>query len=335
MKEIDVNFNEFTNKYISENNFEEEMKSKVEPYLDSLRRGDYLIGSNGLKFYYETFILENSKANIVICHGFGEFIERYNELIYYFLRENYSVFIMEHRGHSRSSRLGIDKSQINVEKFDYYVEDFNTFIEKVVRPQSKRKELLLFAHSMGGGIGTVYLESYPTHFKAAVLSAPMHQINTGKYPSIIADIVSRLLKVINKGKMYLPGEKPYHGTYKIPSRATTCKGRYDYSYNKMIENEQFQSGGSCANWYVEASKATKKLLKAKNASKVKIPIMLLQPENDTYVIADAQNIFAKYARNCEVIKIKGARHEAFNEKDEIAFPVFEIIFNFYNKIIIS
>lgn len=333
MKESNLDFNKFTNKYISEKNFQEEMKTKVEPYLDSLRKYGYLIGSNDLKLYYETFIQENSKASIVICHGFGEFTERYNELTYYFLRENYSVFIMEHRGCSRSSRLGSDKSQVNVEKFDYYVEDFNKFVEEVVNPNSRDKKLLLFAHSMGGGIGTAYLEKYPAHFEAAVLSAPMHEINTGKYPTIIADIASRLMKIINKGDAYLPGQKAYSGDYKFPGRATTCKARYDYSYNKMIQDEKYQTGGTSANWYVESSKATKNIIKEKNASKVEIPVMLLQPENDTYVIPEAQNTFAKYAKNCEIVRIRGSRHESFNEKDEIAFPVFEKILDFYNRII--
>ncbi|MBE6072042.1 MAG: alpha/beta hydrolase [Clostridium butyricum] len=333
MKENNLDINELTDKYISENNFEEEMKTKVEPYLDSLRKSGYLFGSNNLKLYYERFVLENPKGNIVICHGFGEFIERYNELIYYFLRENYSVYIMEHRGHGRSNRLGSDKSQINVEKFDYYIEDFKIFIEEVVIPNSKKKELLLFAHSMGGGIGTVFLEKYTEYFKAAVLSAPMHKINTGKYPTIVAEVVSRILKLIKSGNTYLPGQKPYNGTYKVPNRVTTCEGRYDYSYNKMVENEVFQTGGSSANWYIEASKATRRLRKEKNASKVKIPVMLLQPENDTHVMPQAQNTFAKYAENCELVKINDARHESFNEKDKIAFPVFERILKFYSNII--
>lgn len=333
MKVSNLNFNKFTNKYISEKNFKEEMKTKVEPYLDSLRKSGYLVGSNDLKFYYETFIQENSKASIVISHGFGEFIERYHELIYYFLRENYSVFIMEHRGHGRSSRLGSDKSQVNVEKFDYYVDDFNKFVEQIVNPSEKGKKLLLFAHSMGGGIGTSYLEKYPTRFNAAILSAPMFEINTGKYPKIVADIVSRLMKIINTGDAYLPGQKVYNGSYKFPGRATTCKARYDHSYNKMIQDEIFQSGGSSVNWYIESSKATKNIIKEKNASKVEIPVMLLQPEEDTYVMLEAQNKFAKYAKNCEFVRIKGSRHESFNEKDEIAFPVFEKILDFYNSLI--
>lgn len=50
----------------------------------------------------------------------------------------------------------MDNYQINVENFDYYVEDFKKFIDEIVIPDSRNKKLLLFAHSMGGCIGTVF-----------------------------------------------------------------------------------------------------------------------------------------------------------------------------------
>lgn len=101
--------------YISQDNYKEKMINIVEPYLKKNLESGYILGANDLKLYYEKFIVKKPKANIVICHGFGEFTEKYNELIYYFIKENYSVFILEHRGHGRSQRLGMDNYQINVE----------------------------------------------------------------------------------------------------------------------------------------------------------------------------------------------------------------------------
>src|SRR5471030_2112424 len=150
----ELNFNiKDAKKYISQNNYKEEMLNTVEPYLKKKLKSGYILGQKKLKLYYEKFIIDNAKANIVISHGFKEYTEKYYELIYYFMKEGYSVFIIEHRGHGRSQRLGIDDSQINVEKFNYYVEDFKKFIDEIVIPDSKNKSLLLFAHSMGGGIG--------------------------------------------------------------------------------------------------------------------------------------------------------------------------------------
>jgi lysophospholipase len=316
-------------RYISQSNYKEEMLNKVEPYLRKKLKHGYILGENNLKLYYEKFIAENPKANIVICHGFGEFTEKYYELIYYFLKDGYSVFILEHRGHGRSQRLGKDKYQVNVEKFDYYIEDFKKFIDEIVIPDNKKKNLLLFAHSMGGGIGTSFLEKYNNYFKAAVLSSPMHEINTGKAPKILANIVSIGMKLCGRGNGYLPGQRPYTGKRAFPSKSTSCKERYEYLCEKIKKNDKYHSGGSSALWYIESLKATRKLIRKKNVSKIMIPILLFQAEYDTHVIPKAQNKFASYAKNCRLIHVKGAKHESYSERDEILFSFLNQTLSFY------
>ncbi len=317
--------------YISQDNYKEEMINIVEPYLKKNLKNGYILGANNLKLYYEKFIVKNPKANIVICHGFGEFTEKYNELIYYFIKESYSVFILEHRGHGRSQRLGKDNYQINVEKFDYYIEDFKRFIDEIVIPGSRNKKLLLFAHSMGGCIGTVFLEKYNSYFNAAVLSSPMHGINTGKTPKILASIVSRGMKLCGKGNSYLPGQKPYTEKKASYSRSTSCKERYQYLLEKINQNDNYHSGGSSALWYIESLKATKELIRRKNASKIMVPILLFQAEHDTHVIPQAQNRFAAYAKNCKVVYMKGSKHESYFERDEIAFSFLDRVLSFYDN----
>lgn len=317
--------------YIYEKNYREDMRKKVEPYLKENLQYGYLLGENNSKLYYEKFIVENPKANIVICHGFGECTEKYYELIYYFMLEGYSVFIIQHRGHGKSQRIGIDESQISVENFSYYVEDFKKFIDEIVIPDRKNKELFLFAHSMGGGIGTVFLEKYTSYFKAVVLSSPMHEINTGKIPKVLAGMISQLMKSFGMKNKYVPGQTPYIEKSDFEGSATRSRVRYDYLYEKIRNNKAYQSGGSSVLWYLESARATKNLVKKENASKVRIPVLLLQTEFDTYVKPQAQNKFAEYAVNCQLVKVKGSKHESYFEKDEIAFSVFEKIFEFYEN----
>ena len=327
---LDSNFDfENSKGYISQENYREEMLNKVEPYLKKRMTNGYILGKKNLRLYYEKFIVKNSKANIVICHGFGEYTEKYYELIYYFMKENYSVFIIEHRGQGRSQRLGIDDSQTNVEKFNYYIDDFKKFIDEIVIPNNNNKNLLLFAHSMGGGIGTIFLEEYTNYFKAAVLSSPMHEINTGKSPKILADIVSMGMKLCGKGTTYLPGQTPYRGKKFINSKTTSCKERYEYQYEKIRKNNVYHTGGSSALWYLESSKATKKLVKRENASKVNIPVLLFQAEYDTHVIPIGQIKFATYAKNCNLIHVKGSKHGSYFERDEILFPFINKVLSFY------
>lgn len=318
--------------YISSANYSEDMINKVEPLLNNLRKNGYIMGVNNVKLYYEKFILDNPKGNIVISHGIGEYTEKYNELIYYFINAGYSVFIIEHRGNGRSERIGKDLGQISVEKFDNYIEDFKKFLEEQVVLNSRNKKTILFAHSMGGGIGTMFLERYTQYFDGAILSSPMHKINTGTTPDFIADILSRILICFGKENEYMPGQKAYNGERRFPSRSTNCEERYNYQYNKILKNKSFQTGGASVQWYFEASKATRYIRNKKNISKVKIPIMLLQAECDTHVVADAHYKFAKYVENCEIVIISNGKHETFFEVDDITMPVVEKIMNFIDSI---
>ncbi len=172
--------------FISEENYADEMQQVVEPYLSNLEENGYIEGQEGIDIFYKKYILEDAVGSIVISHGFTEVIDKYNEIIYYFLNNGYSVFAIEHRGHGRSGYLGKDTSQIYVKDYNYYILDLKKFIDEIVVPDSGDKDLFLFAHSMGGGIAAKFLQDYPEYFDAAVLTGPMMEVNTGSFPKFIA-----------------------------------------------------------------------------------------------------------------------------------------------------
>lgn len=320
------------NIYISEENYEEDMKNIVEPYLENNLEYGYINGSEGIELYYEKYKVQDAKANVVISHGYTENLERYNEIIYYFLKNGYNVFGIEHRGHGRSGNLGIaDKSQIDVEDFDYYIDDFKKFMDEIVMLNNDGEKVFLFSHSMGGAIGVKFLEDYPEYFSGSVLSSPMLEVYTGKIPSFLANIVVKSAVIFGKGGDYVLGKTSYIEEYNVDEIGTSYVNRYMYSEHIVVLTEEFQKGGASYNWTNEAFKVTKEITKYENASKVEIPVLLFQAEEDTYVKPGGQNKFAKGAKNCEIKLIKNARHELYRETDEIQKPYLEEILNFYNK----
>ena len=82
--------------FISEENYSEKIKEQVIHYLNSIMQEGNIIGEDDIELYYRKYKVENSIGSIVISHGFGEYIEVYNELIYYFTNNGYNVFMMEH-----------------------------------------------------------------------------------------------------------------------------------------------------------------------------------------------------------------------------------------------
>ena len=94
--------------HINENQYENLMVNEVEPYLNKLIDQGSFKGIEDKDIYYENYILDKNKGNIVISHGYTESLDKYHEIIYYFLRAGFNVFGIEHRGHGRSENLGVD-----------------------------------------------------------------------------------------------------------------------------------------------------------------------------------------------------------------------------------
>ena len=100
--------------YVQEDGFRKQMKQVTETYLKKYRRCGRFSSYDGTGIYYRTYIRKKAKGNIVISHGFSEFAEKYDEMIYYFLQAGYSVFLAEHRGHGRSQRRLSNLSLIHI-----------------------------------------------------------------------------------------------------------------------------------------------------------------------------------------------------------------------------
>lgn len=319
--------------FISQDNYKTKMQDDVEPYIQSLKETGYMdIGEEDFKIYYEKYVLPDSKASIVISHGYSESLEKYHEIIYYFLKSGYSVYGLEHRGHGRSGHLGkVDSTQIDIDNFDDYVQDFKNFLDKEVKPNTGDQKLFLFAHSMGGAIGADFLEEYPDYFSAAVLSAPMLQVNTGMVPEWMAKLISYLKIAFESGDAYIMGKSAYSSDYDFENAATTSEERYNYYHNILNDNTELQRGDGSYNWLNNALNITKKITSKEEASKVKIPVLIFKAGKDDYVKENGINMFAQYAQNCKVVFFSGAKHEIYREKDSILKPYIKAVIEFYNE----
>ena len=174
------------------------MAETVEPYLKEHGKKGYLKMEDGMSIAYRCYSLPDAGKCVVISHGFCEFAEKYNEVVYRFLQEGYSVYVPEHRGHGYSGREVDDPELVHVQSYDSYVTDFARFVETVVSPREEHR--MVFAHSMGGAIAILALERYPEMFEAAILSAPMCGMQTGKYPRIVARLLAGSCCLLGKRK---------------------------------------------------------------------------------------------------------------------------------------
>lgn len=321
--------------YLSEENFEKEMETMVEPFLKSHEvKGTFEAADGSLIAYYK-YVLSDAKAGIVISHGFTEFAAKYGEWIYLFLRAGYSVFFLEHRGHGESARAVEDIERVHVDSYEEYVQDIHTFMTKIVIPENGRNPCFLYAHSMGGAIGTLTIEEYPTLFDAAVLSAPMFSINMGAFPVWLAKLVARLQIKRKKGKEFAVGQHGYDRNEKFEESCSLSKARFRYIEKKRDENVNYHTSGGTYSWALASLLAQKKAVSSENVAKIMIPVLLFQAGNDTLVHPKGQEKFVKQCKTAEMIIVTDSKHEIYNADEKIQQAFFEEIMDFYEKLIVK
>lgn len=314
---------------IKEKDFANQMEGKILPFLKSNIRDGYFVNRDGLKQYYQVLINPEEKASIVICHGYSEFATKFSETIYYFYKMGYSVFIVEHRGHGFSDRQVSGLSKVHVDHFEDYVEDFHEFIEKIVVPESLTERLLLYAHSMGGGIGALFLEKYPEFFERAALSSPMIALNTAGKSQFTVNLVKFLSHIPFLTKSYVPKQHDYDHKFKYPYCSAMSKARYTFSYQERERVPEYRTSGCTFGWAREAINVSKKILK--NAHSIRIPVILMQASGDTLVMPEPQIQFSELVPNCRFVRFDGCKHEIFNGTDDIILDYYKLLFDFFNE----
>ena len=330
IKELDLSLtnNEF---YINEENYSHEMKEVAEKFLMEHMEDGYLETEENINIYYRKYILENAKASVVMSHGLIEFSDKYAEVIYYFLKEGYSVFIMDHRGHGRSTREVNDSSLIYINDFNDYVSDFNKFMNEVVKKESKGRKCFLFAHSMGGGIGARYIEKYNKDFDAVVFSSPMFKIRTG-YNDFLTNMIVKIAMHYKKGKGYLFGYKPFKNIKNADLYPVTSEKRLDYFFEKIQNNKEYQTSGACFKWLEACLKGCKEIFLEDNLKKIKdLPIIIFDVKNDSLVMPEEHVRFVNEVNNSELYVVKDDKHELISMRNEKLIPFFNTIFDFLRE----
>ena len=323
-------FNNINKKYkiTSEKELKNSYFTKISPHFYT-QKIQYFKSFDNLNIAYRIFEVHNAKANIVISSGRTEGMLKYQELIYDFNRNGYSVYILDHRGQGNSERLLADSQLGHVVDFENYVKDMKQFVSLHLPKDKKR---ILIGHSMGGAIASLYVEQHPNDFDGLVLSSPMHQPDI--IFSSITDVACNLILLRKKNiNRYAVGEKSYDEVshqFK-DNKLTHSKIRYEISKIAFDIEPDTKIGGPSVRWLREACSASAKSVE--EASKITIPVLLLQAQNDVIVNKKPQNQFCKnVGDNCKAYQIDDAYHELFVEKDSVREKALTAVLDFISKI---
>ena len=322
--------------YITETKYQEQMDGYVLPFLKSFRTAETFNCSEH-KIAYHAYRLNTFSRTIVISHGFAERKEKYYEMIYYFLKMGYQVFVLDHYGHGDSIEKIDDPSLVYIKEFSQYVEDLNHFISFHVKPYSDDKPIVLYGHSMGACIAALLAEQFPEKIDGLILSSPMFSINT-VVPQSLSAPVSHLSVLMNAEKNYVLGFRSFNpekdGQFNARFAATSSDNRAEYSFLANLDYSDAPSWGPSWNWLYESLKASETVIQKENVEQISVPILMFQAEKDWIVLPDGQQTFITYAKDIKALLIGESRHEIYLEKDAIVWNYFNKINNFIEERII-
>lgn len=268
---------------------------------------------------------------VVISHGYTENAEKYREVLYYFLKMGYHVYIPEHCGHGRSYRLSKDLFLVHIDTYERYVDDLLS-VAYQAKTDYGRLPVYLYGHSMGGGIAAAAVAAKPHLFEKAVLTSPMIRPDTRPLPWKLAGFLAAAACFLGKGTCHLPGGRPFDDTETFEVSSAASRPRFDCQQQLRREQPLFQNTCGTYQWTQSAAKLHQFLMRT-GWKQIRIPLLLFQAEDDFVVSGKAQYQFIRKINRLHyaptwLIKVPDSKHEIYNSEYKTLVKYWTKIFRF-------
>lgn len=314
---------------INDENFNTEILN-VEKILNEHKNTGEFVSFDNTKIYYEYFLAQNAKANVVIVHGLSEFTKKFYELSFYLLNQGYNVFLYDQRCHGLSGRLTKDKYLLHVDSFNDYATDLEQFIDNIVQP-TQNLPIYLYSHSMGGAVSALYMAKHQDKIQKAVLAAPLFDPVVKSVPEYVARLSVRMCKVILGPKKRFFQSKDFDPFIEYKEHYGSSKVRFDYNITLRKNNENYQTSPMSFSWVLGSLTIKNTVLKDEFINKIKTPILLISAEKDNTVKTEPHKIFASKCKQCKFVEIKNETHALLAARDSELENMIKLTLEFYSN----
>lgn len=110
--------------------------------------------------------IDNPKANLILVHGAGEHVGRYNHWAKLFNHQLINVYGVDHYGHGNSPG-----ARGHLTNYDLYLNEIKV-LKKMIDDQADGLPLLLYGHSLGGNIVLNWILEQEKSVDYVIASAP-------------------------------------------------------------------------------------------------------------------------------------------------------------------
>ena len=312
--------------------YEETMNRAVLPFLEERKQAVTVKGWENKPLSCAVYRAPQPRGTVVMVHGFTENACKFSELIYSLLQNDFCVVAYDQRGHGfswRDEKLQSDPSLTHVSDFNEYVGDLEAVCDQTLN--NMPKPYMIFSHSMGGAVTSLFLERHQDVFSRAVLCAPMIMPNLGGIPAPVTSALCRVFKLFGQGKKRVFVTKPYAGPEDFSTSCATGRERFDW-YDKIKQaNREYWNNGPTYGWTLESIKVNRWLLAKGAVEKIACPVLLFTADQDGSVMPEDQARFIARVKQGKKVFVKDARHEIYRSEDTVLFPWWHSILAFLKE----
>jgi alpha-beta hydrolase superfamily lysophospholipase len=244
--------------------------------------------------YARSWKPENPKAVVVLVHGHGEHINRYQHVAEAFTGAGYALQGFDLRGHGQSAG-----QRGHTPAYDNLMEDIADFIADAQK-RYPGLPVFLYGHSMGGNQVINYVLRFPQGLKAVIATGPWLKLAFDP-PAFQA----WMAKVINGLAPAMSFDSTLDQSFLARDPEVVRKYATDPLVHPKISARLVNGISDNGLWALE------------HAAELKIPMLLMHGSGDKITSAPASQEFAKKAGQLVTLRIwDGFYHEIHNEPEK-------------------
>jgi alpha-beta hydrolase superfamily lysophospholipase len=249
---------------------------------------------------------EDAKAVVIMVHGIGEHIQRYNYLANLFKNKGIGFAGVDLPGHGRS-----DGRRGHIKNYSLIRETIDILISSC-RKTFPQLPIFIYGHSLGGGIVLDYLLHRNPRVNGAIVTSPWLRLVAE--PSMFTISLVSVLKYLVPGLTLSSG---LNKSYLSIDKSVIEKYISDSLVHGKISVSLFHGAMNSAKYSLA------------HASELKVPTLMLHGSNDLICSSEGSSEFAGKTELVELKIWEGGYHELHNEpfKDE----VFELVLAWVNN----
>ncbi len=254
------------------------------------------------------------RGSLLFVTGRGDFIEKYLETYARFRALGWSVTSFDWRGQGASRGPGEEKAEAS---FDILIADLDALLA-AWRAAGPGPHVVL-GHSMGGHLLLRTIIDRKPPLDAAILTAPMLDVNSAPIPIRIAPDIADTMYWLGLGRLPMWKTPP---SMLVPGgrrnrNLTGSRARYEDELCWWRVEPGYNIGPPTFGWMRAAFRSRAATFTPEKLGEVKLPILIIGAEQDRLVSAGAIREAAALLPHAELMMLPDAAHEILRDADAV------------------